>query len=69
MKIYSPNTKIRLIEHSLGNRLVLQALNILSQVLIAYPDKWYTMLSSVDLKAPGVPALSVRPGGQYMMVL
>lgn len=57
-----PNMKIRLIAHSLGNRVVLQALNILNQVRIAYPDKWHTLLTSVDLTAADVPVSSVRTG-------
>lgn len=60
-----PQMKIRVIAHSLGNRVVLQALNILNQVRIAYPDKWHQLLTSVDLTAAGVPVSSVRPGGEF----
>lgn len=60
-----PQMKIRLIAHSLGNRVVLQALNILNQVRVAHPDMWHELLASVDLTAAGVPVLSVRAGGEF----
>jgi Alpha/beta hydrolase of unknown function (DUF900) len=60
-----PQMKVRLIAHSLGNRVVLQTLNILNQVRIAYPDLWHKLLTSVDLTAAGVPVSSVRPGGEF----
>ena len=60
-----PQMKMRLIGHSLGNRVILQALNILNQVRIAYPDMWHTLLTSVDLLGAFVPVSSVRPGGEF----
>lgn len=60
-----PQMKMRLIGHSLGNRVILQALNILNQVRIAYPDMWHTQLTSVDLLGAFVPVSSVRPGGEF----
>ena len=56
--------KIRVIAHSLGNRVVLQALNILNQVRIAYPGMWHKLLTSVDLMYAAVSSSSVRPGGE-----
>lgn len=60
-----PQIKMRLIGHSLGNRVILQALNVLNQVRIAYPDIWHTLLTSVDLLGAFVPVASVRPGGEF----
>jgi len=60
-----PQMKLRLIGHSMGNLVILQALNVLNQVRIAYPDMWYKLLTSVDLLGAFVPVSSVRPGGEF----
>ncbi|MGN6346764.1 MAG: esterase/lipase family protein [Candidatus Nitrosocosmicus sp.] len=60
-----PQMKIRLVGHSMGNLVILQALNILNQVRIVYPDVWHKLLTSVDLLGAFVPVSSVRPGGEF----
>ena len=60
-----PQMDIRLMTHSLGNRVVLQTLNILDQYRIAFPDRWHTLITSVDLMAAGVPASSVSNTGEF----
>jgi len=60
-----PQMKLRLIGHSMGSLVILQALNILNQVRIAYPDMWHTLLTSVDLLGAFVPVSSVQPGGEF----
>ena len=60
-----PQMKIRLLGHSMGSLVILQALNILNQVRIAYPDMWHKLLTSVDLLGAFVPVSSVHPGGEF----
>jgi hypothetical protein len=60
-----PQMKIRLITHSLGNRVVLQTLNVLNQYRILFPDRWNKLLTSVDLMAAGVPSSSVGENGEF----
>lgn len=57
--------KIRLITHSLGNRVVLQTLNILNQYRIAFPDMWNKLITSIDLMDAGVPSSSVGTNGEF----
>jgi hypothetical protein len=60
-----PQMKIRLITHSLGNRVVLQTLNILNQYRIAFPDMWNKLITSIDLMGAGVPSSSVGENGEF----
>ena len=60
-----PQMKLRLIGHSIGNLVILQSLNVLNQVRIAYPDMWHKLLTSVDLLGAFVPVSSVQPGGEF----